>query len=393
MSNTIRLTKTQDIAQVKRATYEEFERLRRDIDSIERQGVMTTNYYAHMSKAVLDAVDHEVKILYTERNASAEYYKHCWWQWPANEFFDVMNNRFRLTTSEKSTQQDFLDECRSLVFEYRNDSSGEAEYAVAMGEIAVKTKVLASLEGEQDTTFTTTQRKDLFKSLITNIRKRGKGDLHIRQYIADKLQSQIAGDREVWLLRKFIDELRATTSKARKTFSEVLDYTTGSSDHSNVNGDGNRDTKVGKNKRQRESKRNDSSGKSPKKARPDKQHDANKDTPTYTPRCTHCNSKMHAEDKCQFVNHPDYILKGAWRDSDVGLAYKTLDPKAPYIKPDRKLNKDMTKFIAMTQAKPDDAPKSPKDKAKKGNVLSCCADCDIPQSPTPLDDVLIPVTL
>ena len=52
---------------------------------------------------------------------------------------DVMNNRFRLTTSEKLTQQDFLNECRSLVFEYRNDSSGEAEYAVAMGEIAVKT--------------------------------------------------------------------------------------------------------------------------------------------------------------------------------------------------------------------------------------------------------------
>jgi hypothetical protein len=43
LSNTIRLTKTQDIAQVKRATYDEFERLRRDIDSIERQGVMTTN--------------------------------------------------------------------------------------------------------------------------------------------------------------------------------------------------------------------------------------------------------------------------------------------------------------------------------------------------------------
>ena len=86
LSNTIRLTKTQDIAQVKHATYDEFECLLRDIDSIERQGVMTTNYYAHMSKAVLDAVDHEVKILYTERNASVVYYKHCWWQWPENEF-------------------------------------------------------------------------------------------------------------------------------------------------------------------------------------------------------------------------------------------------------------------------------------------------------------------
>jgi DNA-directed RNA polymerase subunit RPC12/RpoP len=136
-------------------------------------------------------------------------------------------------------------------------------------------------------------------------------------------------DRKVWLLRKFIDELRATTSKARKTFSE-LDYTTGSSDYSNVSGDGNRDTKIGKNnKQQRESKRNDSSGKSPKKARPDRQHDANKDTPTNNLRCTHCNSKIHAKDKCKFVHHPDYILKGAWRDSDVGLAYKTLDPKAP----------------------------------------------------------------
>jgi len=42
----------------------------------------------------------------------------------------------------------------------------------------------------------------------------------------------------------------------------------------------------------------------------------------------------------------------------------------------------MTKFIAMTQANPDDSPKSTKDKAKKGNVLSCCVDCDVPQSPT-----------
>ena len=32
----------------------------------------------------------------------------------------------------------------------------------------------------------------------------------------------------------------------------------------------------------------------------------------------------------------------------------------------------MTKFVAMTQAKPNDSPKSPKDKAKKGYVLSCC---------------------
>ena len=44
------------------------------------------------------------------------------------------------------------------------------------------------------------------------------------------------------------------------------------------------------------------------------------------------------------------------------LAYKTLDPKSPYIKPDRKLNKDINKFVAMTQAKLDDKSKSPKDK-------------------------------
>jgi len=54
-ANTIRLTKTQDIARVNRATYEEFERLRMDIESVERQGVMTTNFYAHMSKGVLEA--------------------------------------------------------------------------------------------------------------------------------------------------------------------------------------------------------------------------------------------------------------------------------------------------------------------------------------------------
>ena len=86
------------------------------------EGVMTSNYYAHMSKAIFDVVDHEVKILYTERNAADEYYKHCWWLRPAHGFFDVMNNRFRSTTSEKSTEQDFLNECRSLVFEYCNDS-------------------------------------------------------------------------------------------------------------------------------------------------------------------------------------------------------------------------------------------------------------------------------
>jgi hypothetical protein len=52
-----------------------------------------------------------------------------------------MNNHFRLTTSEKSTQQDFLDECRTLVCEYRNDSSEEEEYAVTMGDIAIPRSV------------------------------------------------------------------------------------------------------------------------------------------------------------------------------------------------------------------------------------------------------------
>ena len=127
-------------------------------------------------------------------------------------------------TSEKSTQQDFLDECKKLIFEYRADSSGESDFVVAMGEAAIKTKVLVSLDSETEETFTTSQRKQLFQTLLANIRKRGKGDSNIRAYIADKLQSQITGDRVIWLLSKFLDELRATTAKARKTFSEVLDY-------------------------------------------------------------------------------------------------------------------------------------------------------------------------
>ena len=74
----VRLTKTTDIRQVKRATYEELERLREDLEAVERQGVYTTNFYAHMSKAVLDAVDHEVKQLYVERNDPRSYKKNCW---------------------------------------------------------------------------------------------------------------------------------------------------------------------------------------------------------------------------------------------------------------------------------------------------------------------------
>ena len=59
------------------STYEEFERLRMDIESIERQGVMTTNFYAHMSKGVLEAVDHEVKQLFIEHHKEEDFFKHC----------------------------------------------------------------------------------------------------------------------------------------------------------------------------------------------------------------------------------------------------------------------------------------------------------------------------
>ena len=107
-----------------------------------------------MSKAVLDAVDHSVKQLYFERNEPQTYVKNCWWSWPAHEFFHVMNNRFRLTTQEKSVTQDFLDECKKLIFEYRADSSGENEYIVQMNDIATKTKVLTSLDAETEETLT-----------------------------------------------------------------------------------------------------------------------------------------------------------------------------------------------------------------------------------------------
>ena len=86
-SNMVRLTMSTDICQVKRATCDELERLRKDIETVERQGVFTTNFNAHMSKAVLDAVDHSVKQLYFERNEPQTYVKNCWWSWPAHEFF------------------------------------------------------------------------------------------------------------------------------------------------------------------------------------------------------------------------------------------------------------------------------------------------------------------
>jgi hypothetical protein len=72
------LTKTQDIARVNRATYEEFERLRMDIESVERQGDMTTNFYTHMSKGVLEALDYEVKQLFIEQHTEEDFFKHCW---------------------------------------------------------------------------------------------------------------------------------------------------------------------------------------------------------------------------------------------------------------------------------------------------------------------------
>jgi len=64
---------------------------------VERQGVLTTNFYAHMSKGVIDAVNHEVKQLYIENEEADGFVKNCWWNWPAMEFFHVMNNRFRFS--------------------------------------------------------------------------------------------------------------------------------------------------------------------------------------------------------------------------------------------------------------------------------------------------------
>jgi len=285
---------------------------------------------------------------------------------------------------------------KKLIFEYRADSSGESDFVVAMGEAAIKTKALVSLDSETEETFTTSQRKQLFQTLLTNIRKRGKGDSNIRAYIVDKLQSQITGDRVIWLLSKFLDELRATTAKARKTFSEVLDYTTGASESDKTPAkDSTRDANSGKKgKRQRSPRKDADSERKHKKPKLD-DNKSQKDPPTKVARCNHCNSKLHDDDGCTYVKHPDYVMKGSWRDSDVGLAYKNLDPQAPYIKDDRKLNKDMSKFVPIgSDKKP--SQKSRQEKIKTGNVQTCCADCATtePISDTKeLDDILVPVTL
>ena len=54
----------------------------------------------------------------------------------------------------------------------------------------------------------------------------------------------MTGDKNVWLMNKFLDELRIMTAKARRIFGEVLDYTTGATDSSTTEGD--RDPRVGK---------------------------------------------------------------------------------------------------------------------------------------------------
>ena len=210
------------------------------------------------------------------------------------------------------------------------------------------------------------------------------------------LQSQITGDRVIWLLSKFLDELRATTAKARKTFSEVLDYTTGASESDKTPAkDSNRDANSGKKgKRQRSPRKGADSERKHKKPKLD-DNKSQKDPPTKVARCNHCNSKLHDDDGCTYVKHPDYVMKGSKRDSDVGLAYKNLDPKAPYIKDDRKLNKDMSKFVPIgSEKKP--SQRSRQEKIKTGNVQTCCADCATtePISDTKeLDDILVPVTL
>ncbi len=54
----------------------------------------------------------------------------------------------------------------------------------------------------------------------------------------------MTGDKNIWLLNKFLDELRTMTVKARRIFGEALDYTTGDTDSFSTEGD--RDSRVGK---------------------------------------------------------------------------------------------------------------------------------------------------
>ena len=97
-----------------------------------------------------------------------------------------------------------------------------SEYIVNMNDIAMKTKVLTSLDAETEETFTASQRKALFRTLTQNIRTKGKGALNIRKYIVDKLNSMMTGDKDTWLISKFLDELRSLIAKARKVFGEIL---------------------------------------------------------------------------------------------------------------------------------------------------------------------------
>jgi len=201
----------------------------------------------------------------------------------------------------------------------------------------------------------------------------------------------MTGDKNVWLLNKFLDELRTMTAKARRIFGEVLDYTTGATDSSTTEGD--RDLRVSKkdkrDKKKKETKRDKTKGDSPKNQK------SSKSPSSVRKRCTHCNSNRHESDKCSFVDHPDFIKSGAWSDSDIGQAYVLLDPKSPYLIEGRHLSDDMSKFIY--PKKTPKTPAKPKGKpVKSGNVMACCSDCaeSTPSVPDkPLDDVLVPVTL
>ena len=322
-------------------------------------------------------------------------------------FLSVVNGRFRTGTVAKTSKQDFLDEVRKIVFNFKDDPIGETQFIVDVETVLRKTSFLQKLSEEDDETFTNQQRRDLFKHILKNIKDKGKGPSEMREYLSTEMSSTLASMQSVWLLKDFLEELCSKTEECRRNFAKIKPYVTLGPKRDRVNSEHQSDQHGAPQKRSKLTDSTTCSGKEGKTDKHSKEKSYSKEKTSYSPTkstkpstrgdlpfCDTCgvphfNARTATEaGQCRLASHEDANLKGPWKTSKVGKKYAELRPDRPSLDYRHKLNASMTALVERT-VPPNVSSTSKtdkKDSSKKGTVLSLCTSCN---DDVPMDDFLI----
>ena len=249
-------------------------------------------------------------------------------KWTPKFFFETLIPLVREKNPAITTTHDFMVEARKIVFEFSDDGSAEERFRIDVERVLNECQVLSDLTQETRSTFSSAQRRSLYKDWLDNMEDPAEvkaiGDLLSRQHLAQQTKYKLhaLNDQEYFLIREYIDFVIEEADKTRESFAvckpTIAKLT----------------AKLTAMEKQIHGKRDTPNGSPAKRQKKLGDKSADKDDTGAAELCPKGGCWTH--DVCRFLTstpkHPDVNESGLpWLESPKGLLYKRLRPQKPRL--------------------------------------------------------------